>query len=122
MKVGNKLRKREGGWAFWCAGCEEYHGVTDGWAFNGNPDKPTFSPSILVTGTRMTTLGEQQWQEGSRTGEWPSKLDSEPLVCHSFITDGKIEYLNDCTHKLKGQTIDLPDLPKGMGDADTDEA
>ena len=29
-------------------------------------------------------------------------------ACHSFITDGRIQYLGDCTHPLAGQTLDLP--------------
>ena len=32
--------------------------------------------------------------------------------CHSFVTDGRIQYLDDCTHELRGQTIDLPDIKK----------
>lgn len=31
-------------------------------------------------------------------------------VCHSFIRDGRIEFLSDCTHALAGQTVDLPDI------------
>lgn len=31
------------------------------------------------------------------------------MLCHSFVTDGKIQFLNDCFHSLKGQTVDLPD-------------
>lgn len=33
-----------------------------------------------------------------------------PYVCHSFVRNGRIEYLGDCTHHLKGQTVDLPDM------------
>jgi Family of unknown function (DUF6527) len=39
---------------FWCPGCDGAHGVTVGeglgprWGYNGNADKPTFTPSILV--------------------------------------------------------------------------
>ena len=29
--------------------------------------------------------------------------------CHSFIRDGKIQYLNDCTHEFAGKTVELPD-------------
>jgi hypothetical protein len=29
--------------------------------------------------------------------------------CHSFVTNGKIQFLADCTHKLAGQTVELPD-------------
>lgn len=31
-------------------------------------------------------------------------------ICHSFITDGSIEYLSDCTHELAGETVPLPVL------------
>ena len=33
-------------------------------------------------------------------------------VCHSFVTDGRIQFLADCTHALAGQTVDLPEWPK----------
>lgn len=26
-----------------------------------------------------------------------------------MTTDGRIQFLNDCTHALAGQTVDLPD-------------
>jgi hypothetical protein len=29
--------------------------------------------------------------------------------CHSFVTDGKIQFLPDCYHSLKGQTVELPE-------------
>ena len=29
-----------------------------------------------------------------------------------FVTDGKIQFLGDCTHALAGQTVDLPDMEK----------
>lgn len=72
--------------SFWfmCPGCESPVRIK-GWLWNGNAEQPTFSPSILTT------------MHGHR--------------CHSFIRDGKIEFLNDCTHELKGQTVDLPELP-----------
>ncbi len=31
-------------------------------------------------------------------------------LCHSFVRDGRIEFLGDCTHKLAGQTIELPEV------------
>lgn len=33
-----------------------------------------------------------------------------PQVCHSYVTNGRIQYLGDCTHELAGQTVDLPEL------------
>jgi hypothetical protein len=32
------------------------------------------------------------------------------MVCHSFIRNGKIEYLSECTHELAGQTVDMEDV------------
>ncbi len=38
-------------------------------------------------------------------------------VCHSFLTDGRIQFLDDCTHAMAGQTVDLPSFPHGKADA-----
>ncbi|MFZ6655652.1 DUF6527 family protein [Undibacterium sp. TJN19] len=87
--LGNKV------W-FECPGCMMVHAlnVTDDakprWYWNGNVDKPTFSPSVLVRYT---------W------GNPP-----QDKVCHSYVTDGRIQFLTDCTHELAGQTVDLPHL------------
>lgn len=76
------------GYSFECPGCGIMHAVNvagDGnvWTFNGDTERPTFTPSILI-----------------RNAE----------VCHSFVTDGRIQFLNDCTHALAGQTVELPEV------------
>lgn len=78
--------KNSTGYLFYCPGCKEEHlysVCTDGtrptWAFNGDMEKPTFTPSLFM----------------------PDR------VCHLFMTDGRIQYLSDCTHHLAGQTIDM---------------
>jgi hypothetical protein len=38
-------------------------------------------------------------------------LDRPTKICHSFITDGKIQFLSDCTHSFAGKTVELPELP-----------
>ncbi len=103
-RIGSKLRSAEGGRvAFMCPGCKMMHHVTvepgpgPQWSWNGNPDAPTFSPSVLV-----------RWPDPDSPGKYIA-------TCHSFVRDGRIQFLNDCTHALAGQTVDLPDLP-------TDEA
>lgn len=88
---------------FWCDGCESMHHVNSGWAFNGNYDKPTFTPSILVKGVRMPTASEADLIMDGRG----HMVNLPPTVCHSFVTDGRIQFLGDCTHKLAGQTIPL---------------
>ena len=75
------------GYFFECPGCGELHCVGPSWAFNGDMDRPTFSPSILV-----------RWGSG------------DPKRCHSFIRDGRIEFCSDSTHALAGKTVDLPEI------------
>jgi hypothetical protein len=93
---------------FWCPGCNEYHAVSINsqghpvWGFNGSEESPTITPSILVRGTKRLTNEEA---ERILHGE---KIEPTPLVCHSFVRDGRIEFLSDCTHALAGQTVELP--------------
>lgn len=96
---------------FHCPGCKCAHAVwvekthSNGsiWGYNGNPEKPTFTPSILVRGTKRMTDDEAA---RIMAGE---KINPVPFVCHSFVTDGKIQFLSDCTHELAGQTVEIPD-------------
>lgn len=83
---------------FRCPGCKGGHIVATVkipgqpcWAFNGDCEKPTFSPSILY----KTANG---------------------VVCHSFVRDGKIQFLKDSAHELAGQTVDLPDIAEVIDD------
>lgn len=83
----------QGLYLFHCPGCGNAHPVhtitpsASGakWSFNGDVDKPTISPSLLCNGC------------------YPE------LRCHSFIRDGRIQFLDDCYHHLKGKTVELPD-------------
>jgi hypothetical protein len=98
--------------SFFCPGCDEYHGpiVEKGtrpvpvWEWNGSLNTPTFSPSIRVQGT--VPLTEDEYQR-VRRGE---HVEPKPRLCHSFVRDGRIEFLSDCTHALAGQTVDLPEV------------
>ena len=91
--LGDSNKGGRGGnlYVFHCPGCEYGHpfevGGNGGWTWNGSLDKPTFRPSLLVYGAR----------------------DGSTPRCHSFVTDGQIQFLSDSTHKLAGQTVDLPD-------------
>ena len=79
---------------FFCPGCNRTHVIDEKWSFNGDHDRPTFRASVLVTYN-----GPDAGTDGA-----------PPAVCHSFVTDGRIEFLGDCTHALAGQTVDLPEL------------
>lgn len=94
-------RATDGMLLFYCPGCKQSHGVNERWTFNGDMDHPTFSPSILVRGTVPITDEEH---ERIMAGEY---VEPKPFICHSFVTDGKIQFLSDCTHSLAGQTVEM---------------
>jgi hypothetical protein len=72
---------------FWCPGCKTNHVINNNWKITGLKEKPTVSPSVLV-----------QYDYGK---------DKNEKRCHLFIKNGMIEYLNDCTHELKGKTVPM---------------
>lgn len=85
----------------WCPGCNDRHawqtasgpnpqGVT--WDFDGDTERPTVSPSLLVDYGPLGYAGQ-------------------PRRCHSFIQNGQWRFLSDCTHHLAGQTV--PMMPVG---------
>jgi hypothetical protein len=84
-----------GGYLVYCKACKTHHLFDKRWTFNGDFEKPTFSPSMLSYGNK------------DRGGSLPR--------CHSFVRNGKIEYLNDCEHEYKGQTLELEDI-EGIDD------
>lgn len=115
-QLSSILRNAEGGrLMFWCPGCAGSHQVAVGegpgprWGYNGNAERPTFTPSVLVRGV--------QWDTGDHFFEPNHAVaPGAETVCHSFITDGRIQFLSDCTHSLVGQTVDLPPWP-GRGES-----
>lgn len=98
--MANKLRTVQntpGLYLFYCPACKCHHQVWTSqhvgdthpvWKFNGNMEKPTFTPSLLI---RIPKANDQ--------------ID----ICHFFITDGKIIYSNDCSHDLVNQTVEMKD-------------
>ncbi len=101
---------------FACPGCMDLHVIRisgEGrpcWGYNGDPLAPTFTPSILVRSVQTVQNENYEW-----TGEWVYGPDGKalPSICHSFVTDGRIQFLPDCTHNLAGQTVAIPLYPKG---------
>jgi hypothetical protein len=79
---------------FWCPGCKGNHRYeVPHWTFNGNLERPSFTPSLLMN-------------RGSTNPTVP--------VCHLFMTDGEIRFLNDCTHDLAGKTVPCLELPEHL--------
>lgn len=117
--ISKKLRSVQGGrLMFWCPGCDEAHMVAVGegdgprWGYNGNPDAPTFTPSVLIRSGHYVPghrEGQSCWcTYNRRVPDAPAPFRC--YVCHSFVTDGRIQFLGDSTHALAGQTVDLPDF------------
>lgn len=57
---------------------------TNCWSWNGDTEKPTLKPSLLQQ------AGEHR--------------------CHTWINDGKVQFLSDCSHEYAGQTLDLLEI------------
>ncbi len=96
------------GYHAWCSGCltiHPIHVVTEAnglrmhhckWDFNGDLDRPTFTPSLLVYGHKR--------DDGSTINP----------RCHSFITNGKWNYCPDCEHGLAGKVVDMEEWSDEM--------
>jgi len=85
---------------FDCPGCRRVHALhlypdrnAEGasWAWNRDMESPTFTPSIHA---------KIEYSEPGRS----------PKICHSFVTNGWIRFLGDCTHDMAGQSIELPEI------------
>ena len=88
------------------------HGTREGtgrWTWNGNTGKPTLRPSIL------TQCGH--FAPGFKADEfcWCKYYKEHPdetsgfkcYRCHTWVNDGRVQFLPDCSHELAGQTLDL---------------
>jgi hypothetical protein len=63
---------------------------TQNWSWNGDLDAPTLHPSILT-----------RWEGGDPFVK---------IVCHSFVNNGVVTFLGDCTHSLAGKDLPLLDF------------
>jgi hypothetical protein len=114
-QISRVLRDAEGGrLLFWCPGCECCHGIPvepgtgARWGWNGNVEAPTFTPSILTRWTR-TLVGDEEMRRLLSAGQ---PIPHQDILCHMFVTDGKIQFLADCTHPLAGQTVPMVEYPE----------
>jgi hypothetical protein len=108
--MSKTARTTDGKTMFWCPGCEQHHWVNDTWSITGTPDAPTFSPSVLVSYRHPKGYSNANPAPVGYDGEYV-----EDHLCHSFVTDGRIQFLNDCAHALAGQTVNMVDLEDGDG-------
>jgi len=104
----------ENTWKFWCPGCDSAHMVSESWQIN--TETATISPSVLVYGSKK--LINEDLTGDALTA--PENVTTTPR-CHSFVTNGQIQYLDDSTHALAGQTVELPDWVDALDDMSGEE-
>ncbi len=106
VQISPFLRRIKGGISHFCPACGEMHTLAvekpqdNGakWAWNQNVTTPTFHPSVNIS-------------HGP-----DAELKIAAFCCHYWLKNGEIQYLNDCTHALKGVTVRLPPLPDWLRD------
>lgn len=86
--AGRFMRKLSGSdgkptYMVYCPGCKYSHPIDSRWSFDGNLEAPTFNPSLLCN------------------------AHDPQQRCHSFIRAGQWQFLSDCHHELKGQTVPM---------------
>lgn len=86
-----------GGYSFCCPGCGYWHTLEDGrFAFNGDLDRPSFSPSYSFTLNQPESLGYEPM---------------EPTIhCHLQVHEGRVRFFTDSSHSLWGRDADLPEI------------
>ena len=76
---------------YMCLGCRHTHAFalkSEGGhhEFNMDLENPTVTPSLL------------------------QNFSGDSKLCHSYITNGNINYLSDCQHDLAGKEVELPQI------------
>lgn len=110
-QVSSVLRRGEGRYFHWCPACEEMHPLPDSWQFDGNVEKPTFSPSFKHGGKQAVHVN------GRWTGEFVRDANGKPLdwICHYIITNGMIQFCSDSSHG-RSDIVPMPNIPDHLRD------
>lgn len=89
------------------------HGTREGtgcWTWNGDTDNPTLKPSVLNTSGHFNEKHNGEcWCDYNRNHP-DNPSDFQCFRCHSWINDGHAQFLEDCSHEFKGQTVPLPEV------------
>ena len=92
-QINRLFRSSSDGLFHYCQACDRLHILPSSWSFNGDYEKPTFSPSF-----------KHSWGKNFQK------------ICHYTITDGNIYYCGDCTHEFVGTTMQMVALPANYKD------
>lgn len=109
-------------YGFHCPGCSYTHQIriaphpafpSPTWDWNGSVEAPTFTPSVLVTSAQYPANGSKADQDEYDSFRSAGAMLSSRFrtVCHSFVAEGVIDFLGDCTHALRGKHA-LPPHPR----------
>lgn len=89
-----------------CPGCDQYHVIRTEpnhggsvWEFNGDLERPTFSPSINVS-----------WRGVPWRDEHDQPIPAPNGRCHFFLRRGEFHFCVDSTHDLAGQSAPAPPI------------
>lgn len=101
------------GLRYFCFGCNRSHVIyyndsnpVINWQWNKDYVLPTFSPSVKHE--------YPNWVPPS-TPENPIPHEQQILkidICHYFIVNGQIQYLDDCTHAYRNKIVDMLPISK----------
>ena len=102
----------DGTYSFYCPGCKCSHMVNNSWKIN--LDTNTISPSVLVK-ENWSMSDDWDYKSAPKNEDGSLKKNSDGKIsgaiksprCHSFVRNGMIQYLGDCTHGLAGKTIPM---------------
>lgn len=84
------------------------------WTWNGSTDLPTLRPSVLTTAGHFVKGFDPEkdfcWckYNEQRPNE---KVQFQCFRCHSWINAGLVQFLDDCSHELRNQTLALLEIP-----------
>lgn len=76
----HKAKYWNGGFLFFCPGCNTKHFLDRRWRFEGTLECPTFQPDIII---------------------------DDDIYCHCLISNGQIKFFKNCDHSLVNKTITM---------------
>lgn len=110
------------GYVQWfCPGCQDTHHIPisdthnpgRAWGWNGDAEKPSFTPSVFVrSGHYVPGYDGQGCYCNTPAPDGEEDWGFACHSCHVFVTDGRIQFLSDCSHALAGQTVDMVPIPR----------
>ena len=104
-QVSEVMRRGQTAFFHWCPACEEMHPLPHSWDFDGNVEKPTFSPSFAQTFVH--------WTEGVDEETNLGRGEKQHRLCHYIITGGIINFCSDSWHR-RTDSVPMPPIPEHL--------